>query len=121
MKTDFGSSPLPTRKSPIYKPSYSVYDESDLTLLGYIAFLDPPKESAGAAIAALIKSGVAVKILTGDNEIITREICHEVGLKVDRIVLGLEIEQMSDESLAELAETAGVFAKLSRGPRAFSV
>src|SRR3984893_14274547 len=64
------------------KKSYSVEDESDLTLLGYIAFLDPPKESAGAAIAALIKSGVAVKIISGDTEIVTRKICREVGLKV---------------------------------------
>lgn len=101
-----------------FKKSYSVEDESDLTLLGYIAFLDPPKESAGAAIAALTTSGVAVKILTGDNEIITRKICREVGLKVDRVVLGPEIERMSDESLAELAETAGVFAKLSPAQKA---
>ena len=56
----------------------------DLTLLGYIAFLDPPKESAGEAIAALRSKGVAVKILTGDNEIITRKICHEVQLEVGR-------------------------------------
>ena len=59
-----------------------IADESDLTLLGYIAFLDPPKESAGTAIAALTASGVAVKILTGDNEIITRKICREVGIEV---------------------------------------
>jgi P-type Mg2+ transporter len=95
------------------KPSYSVADESDLTLLGYIAFLDPPKESAGAAIAALNKSGVAVKILTGDNEIVTRKTCREVGLKVDRIVLGPEIDQMSEDALAELASSAAVFAKVS--------
>jgi Mg2+-importing ATPase len=95
------------------KKSYSVEDESGLTLLGYIAFLDPPKESAGAAIAALIKSGVAVKILTGDNEIITRKICREVGLAVDRIVLGPEIERMSESALAEVAGKTAVFAKLS--------
>ena len=78
---------------------YSVDDESDLTLLGYIAFLDPPKDSAGSAIAALNQSGVAVKILTGDNEIVTRKICREVGLEVDRIVLGPEIEKMDDAGL----------------------
>ncbi len=82
---------------------FSVADESDLTLLGYIAFLDPPKESAGPAIAALNRSGVAVKILTGDNEIVTRKICREVGLEVGRIVLGPEIEKMSEAELAELA------------------
>jgi Mg2+-importing ATPase len=100
------------------KPSYSVDDESDLTLLGYIAFLDPPKESAGAAIAALMKSGVAVKIITGDNEIITRKICREVGLAVDRIVLGPEIEPMSESALAELAEKTAVFAKVSPAQKA---
>jgi Mg2+-importing ATPase len=100
------------------KNSYSVDDESDLTLLGYIAFLDPPKESAGAAIAALMKSGVAVKIITGDNEIITRKICREVGLAVDRIMLGPEIESMSESALAELAETTAVFAKVSPAQKA---
>ena len=100
------------------KKSYSVEDESDLTLLGYIAFLDPPKESAGAAIAALMKSGVAVKIITGDNEIITRKICREVGLAVDRIVLGPEIEPMSESALAELAENTAVFAKVSPAQKA---
>ena len=67
---------------------YTVADESDLTLLGYIAFLDPPKESAAAAIATLAKAGVSVKILTGDNDIVTRKICKDVNLKVDRVVLG---------------------------------
>ena len=84
------------KEIPDGKQSYSVGDESDLTLLGYIAFLDPPKESAGAAIAALNRSGVTVKILTGDNEIVTRKICREVGLEVGRIVLGPEIEPMSE-------------------------
>ena len=106
------------KEIPDLKKSYSVEDESDLTLLGYIAFLDPPKDSAGAAIAALNRSGVAVKILTGDNEIITRKICREVGLKVGRVVLGAEIERMNDDTLAELAETAGVFAKLSPAQKA---
>jgi P-type Mg2+ transporter len=95
------------------KPSYSVEDESDLTLLGYIAFLDPPKETARAAIAALNRSGVTVKIITGDNEVVTRKICREVGLEVDRIVLGPEIETMSDAILADLAASVAVFAKVS--------
>ena len=100
------------------KQSYSAGDESDLTLLGYIAFLDPPKDSAGAAIAALKKSGVTVKILTGDNEIVTRKICREVGLEVDRIVLGPEIEQMSPDTLADLAGPTVVFAKVSPAQKA---
>ena len=95
------------------KKSYAVADESDLTLLGFIAFLDPPKDSAGAAIAALNRSGVAVKVLTGDNEIVTRKICREVGLEIDRIALGPEIEKTTVDELADLAERVTVFAKVS--------
>jgi P-type Mg2+ transporter len=76
---------------------YSVADEAGLTLLGYIAFLDPPKETAAAAIATLTASGVQVKVLTGDNDIVTRKICHEVSLPVDRIILGREIEALSSD------------------------
>jgi Mg2+-importing ATPase len=100
------------------KQSYSAVDESDLTLLGYIAFLDPPKDSARAAIAALYQSGVGVKILTGDNEIVTRKICHEVGLDPGRIVLGAEIDLMSDPALAELADYTAVFAKVTPAQKA---
>ncbi len=98
--------------------TYSVKDESDLTLVGYIAFLDPPKESAAAAIAALNRHGVAVKILTGDNDIVTRKVCKTVGMHVDRIVLGSEVEAMSDMELAKLAETVEVFARLSPAQKA---
>jgi Mg2+-importing ATPase len=101
------------KKFPQPKAAYSVEDESDLTLLGYIAFLDPPKDSASAAIAALHSSGVAVKILTGDNEIITAKICREVGLDAGRIVLGSEIEKMDDRALTKIADATTVFAKLS--------
>jgi Mg2+-importing ATPase len=93
--------------------TYSVRDEADLVLVGYIAFLDPPKDSAMEAIAALHRHGVQVKILTGDNEVVTRKICKEVGLPVERIVLGSEIETMSSAQLTEVAESATVFAKLS--------
>jgi Mg2+-importing ATPase len=95
------------------KTAYSVADESDLTLLGYIAFLDPPKESAGAAIAALARKGVKVKILTGDNEVITRKVCREVGLEPGDILLGTQIEAMTDDDLAGAAERTTVFAKLT--------
>jgi Mg2+-importing ATPase len=98
--------------------AYSVQDESELCLVGYIAFLDPPKDSAREAIAALNRHGVAVKILTGDNDIITRKVCREVGLEVDRIVLGGEIEKMNDQELAEVAEQVSVFAKLSPAQKA---
>jgi Mg2+-importing ATPase len=100
------------------KEVYTVADECELTLLGYIAFLDPPKESAGPAIAALGRAGVQVKILTGDNDIVTRKICRDVGLKVDRIVLGAEIEAASEETLAHLVEAYPVFAKVSPAQKA---
>ncbi len=100
------------------KKEYRAEDEFALTLLGYIAFLDPPKDSAQAALAVLRKSGVEVKILTGDNEVITRKVCREVGLQVDRIVLGSEIEAMSDDQLADLAEPTTVFAKVSPAQKA---
>jgi Mg2+-importing ATPase len=95
------------------KRAYSVADESGMVLLGYIAFLDPPKESAGEAIAKLNQHGVAVKVLTGDNETVTRKICSEVGLEVSNLLLGKDLEAMDDEALAEAAETTSVFAKLS--------
>jgi Mg2+-importing ATPase len=95
------------------KTTYSIEDEADLTLLGYIAFLDPPKESAREAIAALALKGVQVKVLTGDNEIITRKICHEVGLEPGEILLGSKIASMSDDELAEIADRTTVFAKLT--------
>ncbi len=95
------------------KTTYSIEDEADLTLLGYIAFLDPPKESAREAIAALDLKGVLVKVLTGDNEIITRKICHEVGLEPGEILLGSKITAMSDSELAEISDYTTVFAKLT--------
>ncbi|MFM0136349.1 magnesium-translocating P-type ATPase [Caballeronia grimmiae] len=97
---------------------YTTGDERDLTLIGYIAFLDPPKETCAAALAALAASGVQVKILTGDNHIVTRKICHEVGIQADRIALGREIEAMSPEALDALAESVSVFAKVSPAQKA---
>lgn len=92
---------------------YAINDESDLILLGNIAFLDPPKDSAAEAIKALKRSGVDVKIITGDNEIITRKICKDVGLEVQNILLGSDIEALSDDKLAEVAATTTIFAKFS--------
>lgn len=93
--------------------NYSIADENDLILLGFIAFLDPPKDSAAQAIAALNRNGVQVKILTGDNEIIARKICKDVDLYVHHTLLGSEIEALSPEELADLAQTTTIFAKLS--------
>lgn len=93
--------------------SYTVADEVNLTLLGYIAFLDPPKDSAKPAIKDLIDCGVAVKILTGDNERITQKVCHEVGLAIQHIALGSDVEKMNDEQLAEFCPSITVFAKMT--------
>lgn len=92
---------------------YAIADESDLILLGNIAFLDPPKDSAAEAIKALKRNGVDVKILTGDNEIITRKICKDVGLPVQNVLLGSDIEDLTDDKLAEVALTTTIFAKFS--------
>lgn len=92
---------------------YGVVDESELTLIGYIAFLDPPKESTATALTALKKHGVTVKILTGDNELVTAKICREVGLQMTGIKLGADIETMSDVELATAVESINVFAKLT--------
>jgi Mg2+-importing ATPase len=100
------------------RPSYRIEDESDLTLLGYIAFLDPPKESAGIAIAALARSGVRVKILTGDNDIVARKICREVGVATDDVLVGGALDKLTDEELAERLETATVCAKVSPAQKA---
>jgi P-type Mg2+ transporter len=93
--------------------TYTVADEKDLVLAGYVAFLDPPKESAGAAIAALKAHGVGVKIITGDNEVVTRKICKEVGLAIENIMLGKDVEALSDAKLAETADHTTIFAKMS--------
>ncbi len=88
-------------------------DERELTLRGYVAFLDPPKDTAARALAALAKHGVAVKILTGDNHLISRKVCKDVGLVPDPMLLGDDVEKMSDAELAEAAAKATLFARLS--------
>ncbi len=95
------------------KDEYSAEDESGLTLLGFLAFLDPPKDTTADAIAKFHKYNVDVKVLTGDNDAVTKKICREVNLPIDRILLGSDIEAMSDEELGEAAQQASVFAKLS--------
>jgi len=92
---------------------YGKADECELILEGYVAFLDPPKESARAAIAALERHGVAVKVITGDNELVACNVCRQVGLGTDRVLLGDAVEKMSDEELAEAARDVTVFARVS--------
>ncbi len=88
-------------------------DERDLVLRGYVAFLDPPKNTAARAIEALHQHGVAVKILTGDNQLVSRKVCKDVGLLPDPMLLGADVEHMSDPELAEAAEKTTLFARLS--------
>jgi Mg2+-importing ATPase len=94
-------------------PVYSVKDESDLILLGFLAFLDPPKETASEALKRLHGLNVTVKVLTGDNEIITTHICKEVGMPVEHLLLGSQIEEMSESDLATAANATSVFARLA--------
>jgi Mg2+-importing ATPase len=94
------------------EPVYSVKDESDLILLGFLAFLDPPKDTATEALKQLHRLSVDVKVLTGDNEIITTYICKEVGMPVEHLLLGSQIETMSETELAEAASATSVFARL---------
>ena len=105
-----------TNPSPV--GAFSVKDECDMVLLGYLAFLDPPKESTPEAIRALREHGVTTKVLTGDNEKVTRTVCREVGLPVQNMLLGSDIDKMSDTELAAAAEQTDVFAKLSPDQKA---
>jgi len=101
------------KSNPAPAGAFSVADESEMVFMGYLAFLDPPKESSAKAIRALSYFGVQVKILTGDNDAVTRCVCRQVGIEVDDLLLGSQVEQMSDEELAQAAEHTNVFAKLS--------
>ncbi|MGO8950634.1 MAG: magnesium-translocating P-type ATPase [Ktedonobacterales bacterium] len=93
--------------------AYRVVDETDLTLIGYVTFLDPPLKDAGEMLDALRADGVEVKILTGDNELVARHVCEQVGLNVDHIVLGDDLVHMSDPALQPIAESTAVFARVS--------
>ena len=101
------------KELPPTQEAYGVADERELVVIGYVAFLDPPKESTAPALRALAEHGVAVKVLTGDNELVTAKICREVGLEQKGVLLGNDIERMSDKVLAEAVESHNVFAKLT--------
>jgi len=95
------------------KTPYSKNDETGLTLKGYVAFLDPPKETAMAAIKAMQGHGVEVKVVTGDNDLVARKICHEVGLLTDHVLLGSDVESMTDDQLADAVVATTLFARVS--------
>jgi Mg2+-importing ATPase len=100
--------PLPPTKTDV-----TVADERDLTVLGFVAFLDPPDPSAPGTLAQLAAAGVSVKILTGDSEVVAGTICERVGLRYDRVVLGSQLERMTDPALWAIVEQTEVFARVS--------
>ena len=97
---------------PTSQDVFSVADERDLVLAGFIGFLDPPKESARGAITALHSHGVNVVVLTGDNDIVTRRVCRDVGIPCDNVILGAQVDQQTDDELRLAAQSVCVFAKL---------
>ena len=99
------------KTSPLDKP-YNADDERDLILAGFVVFFDPPKETASESVAMLHSNGVHVKIITGDNERVTRHVCAAIDLKIDGVVLGDQIDHLSDSELATVAEQANVFVKI---------
>ncbi len=101
------------KETPKAQSVYSVKDEEGLTLLGFVAFLDPPKESARKAIVGLKEQGIEVKVLTGDNELVTNKIARDINLPSKGTVLGSDIEKMDDAALSKAVEGNTIFAKLS--------
>lgn len=106
------------KTNPSPADTFSIRDESDMVLIGYLAFLDPPKQSTKEAIKALAEYGVKIKILTGDNERVTRCICKMVGIQVDNLLTGNELDRMDEKTLKEVVESTSVFAKLSPSQKA---
>jgi len=101
------------RDMPPHRHAYGVADEAGMTLVGYVDFLDPPRETAAPALKALAASGISVKILTGDNEMVTARVCHDVGLEQHGLLLGPQVDSMSDLELAQAALRCNVFARLN--------
>ena len=95
------------------KAVYSVNDENDMVFLGFVAFLDPPKETTKESLDLLAKEGIELKILTGDNELVTRKVCEQLGFEIKGVVLGNEMIQMHDDALARVVEEANVFARVT--------
>jgi Mg2+-importing ATPase len=95
------------------KAVYTINDESDMVFLGFVAFLDPPKETAKQSIQLLDKAGIELKILTGDNELVTKKVCAELGFEVKGVAFGSDISTMPDETLAAVVEEANIFARVT--------
>ncbi len=95
------------------KTVYSVNDENDMVFLGFVAFLDPPKQTAKESLKLLSKAGIELKILTGDNELVARKTCEQLGFEIRGVALGSEISQMHNDALARVVEEANVFARVT--------
>jgi Mg2+-importing ATPase len=95
------------------KTVYSVNDEIDMVFLGFVAFLDPPKETAKESLELFKKSNIELKILTGDNELVTRRVCDQLGFEIKGVVLGADIGKMQDDALARVVEQANIFARVT--------
>ncbi|MGX6961439.1 magnesium-translocating P-type ATPase [Vagococcus xieshaowenii] len=101
------------KTNPSVEGEFSIKDESEMVLIGYLAFLDPPKETTKAALQALKEHGVGVKVFTGDNELVTRTVCQQVGLEIDTIISGDELSRLSQTEMKEIIETHHIFVKLN--------
>jgi Mg2+-importing ATPase len=95
------------------KTVYSANDESDMVFLGFVAFTDPPKESAKEALQLFRKNRIELKILTGDNEVVTRKVCDQLGFEIKGTVLGVDVARMGDDALARVVEEANIFARVT--------
>jgi Mg2+-importing ATPase len=95
------------------KVAYSINDESDMVFLGFVAFLDPPKETARESLELLSKYGVELKILTGDNELVTRTTCEQLGFEIKGVIPGSELAQMQDDALLRVVEKTNIFARVT--------
>lgn len=106
------------RKKVPERGAYQVEDEENMVLIGFLCFLDPPKDSAAAAVKALAGRGVAVKVITGDNHLVAAKVCREVGIEVGEVVLGQQIDAADDAQLHEIVENATVFARTNPAQKA---
>lgn len=95
------------------KSVYSINDETDMVFLGFVAFMDPPKETAKESLQLLTKSGVELKVLTGDNEFVTRKVCEQLGFTIKGVVLGSDLGKINDDALARVVEQANIFARVT--------
>jgi Mg2+-importing ATPase len=92
---------------------YSINDESGMVFLGFVAFLDPPKETAKESLDLFRRNNIELKILTGDNELVTRKVCEQLGFEVKGVVLGVDVAKMNDDALARVVESANIFARVT--------